>query len=178
MQSTISAAERRQYEAQGFLIVRQAFGAARIQSLVDAIERLIDRAQAGQTKIPWIGDPKNRTPERLSNLLNPDRYDAAYANWLDEDLLPWIESLLQSPVRHSLFGMLAGGGGKPYEQAWHHDLATPDLLHPAVFFDPEPFWFTQFNAPLRPHDRFLQIIPASHNRRATPGEVEAYQKNS
>ena len=55
---------------------------------------------------------------------------------------PLIESLLQSPARHSLFGMLAGGGGKAYDQAWHHDLATPDLLHPAVIFDPEPFWFT------------------------------------
>src|SRR5947207_14871774 len=137
MKSTISVAERKQYETQGFLIVRQAFSAARIQSLVEAIDRLIDRALAGQLTIPWIGDPQNRTPERLSGLLNPDRYDAAYAHWLEEDLLPLLESILQSPVRHSLFGMLAGGGGKAYSQAWHHDLATPDQFHPAVIFDPE-----------------------------------------
>jgi len=177
MKPSIAAVQRHAYEEQGFLILCGAFDAARTRSLVDAVERLIDRARAGQANIPWIGDPKDRTPERLSGLLAPDRFDAAYANWLEEDVLPLIESLLQSPVRHSLFGMLAGGGGKPYDQAWHHDLATPDQLHPAVIFDPEPFWFTQFNAPLKPGDRFLQIVPASHNRRATPGEVEAYRRN-
>jgi Phytanoyl-CoA dioxygenase (PhyH) len=177
MATAFSAGQRKQYEEQGFILLRQVFSPARIQSLVDAIERLIDRALAGRVTIPWIGESANRAPERLSGLLNPDRYDPAFANWLEEDVLPLIESLLQSPVRHSLFGMLAGGGGKAYRQAWHHDLATPDMLHPAVIFNPEPFWFTQFNAPLKPHDRFLQIIPASHNRRATLAEIDAYQKD-
>jgi nicotinamide N-methyltransferase len=176
MNSSFSTVDRKHYDEQGYLIIRNAFSKQRIKSLIDAVERLIDRALAGQATIPWIGDPKNRTPDRLFGLLNPERYDEAYALWLDEDLLPLIESLLQSPVRHSLFGMLTGGGGKPYTQAWHHDIGTPDELHPALIYEREPFFFTQFNAPLKPHDRFLQIIPASHNRLATQSEIEVYQK--
>src|SRR5688572_26806387 len=138
MNQGFSTAERQRYQEQGFLIVRQAFSTARIQTLAEAIERLIDRALAGQTQplrierivrgtpakesqIQWIGNPQARLPERIMYLLLADRYDAAYANWRDEDLLPLIESLLQSPVRYSLFGMLAAGGGKAYTQAWHHD---------------------------------------------------------
>src|SRR5947209_4755545 len=143
MKRAFSTADRQQYQEQGFLILRQAFSPARIQTLAAAIDRLIDRALAGQThplriermvggapakesQIQWIGAPQDRMPERLLYLLLANRYDAAYANWLEEDLLPLIKSLLQSPARYSLFGMLAGGGGKPYTQVWHHDLCSPD----------------------------------------------------
>jgi ectoine hydroxylase-related dioxygenase (phytanoyl-CoA dioxygenase family) len=72
--------------------------------------------------------------------------------------------------------MLAGGGGKPYVQAWHRDLPHPARqTDPLVIFTPEPFWFTQFNAPLQPGDRFLQIIPRSHVRGATETEARAWQ---
>jgi len=174
----ITNSQRQGYASQGYLILRGAFDKTRIQSLRDAIERLIDRALDGKVKIPWIGEPKNRTPERLGHLLNPDRFDAAYVEWLEADIIPTIESLLQSRVRHSLFGMLAGGGGKSYLQEWHRDLPNPERpTDPAIIFDPEPFWFTQFNAPLKPCDRFLQIIPASQTRASTPAEADAWHRN-
>jgi hypothetical protein len=35
------------------------------------------------------------------------------ADWIDEDIAPRLESLIRGPgVRHSLFGMLAAGGGR------------------------------------------------------------------
>ena len=194
MKPAFSTAERHQYQEQGFLVLRQIIPASRIKALVTAVERLIDRAVTGnvrplkidrrvsgapaaENQIQWIGDPQNRIPARLMYLLLGDRFNAVYADWFDAELLPLLEALLESPARYSLFGMLAAGGGKPYAQPWHHDWRSPDNFHPAVILDPEPFWFVQFNAPLKPNDRFLQIIPASHNRRATPAEIEAYQRD-
>src|ERR1051325_543293 len=135
--NVIGDEQRETYSREGYLILRNAFDPSRIRSLVEAVNWLIDRALAGQVTIPWIGQPSQRTPERLSNLLDPGRYHPAYAAWLEEDLIPLVESLLRSPVRHSLFGMLAGGGGKPYLQAWHHDLPNPsNPSDPAVIVNP------------------------------------------
>ena len=177
--SQVSQAQKQDYAEQGYLIIRGAFDAARIRSLVDAVDRLIDRALDGKVALEWIGDSKQRMPERITGMLLPDKYDSACSDWLEADVIPLIESLLGSPVRYSKVGMLTGGGGKPYVQDWHHDLPNPTrVVDPAVVFDHEPFWFTQFNASLKPGDRFLQIIPGSHRRNATPAEAEAFQRKS
>jgi len=108
----------------GYLVVHNAFTANRIQSLLAAVDRLIDRALAGDCEIGWI-DKDSRLPARVGHLLHSDKYDHAYADWLGEDLAPHIERLLgNEPVRHSLFGMLASGGGQPYCQSWHRICAS------------------------------------------------------
>ena len=110
------------YNGLGYLVVRNAFTENRIQSLLAAVDRLIDRALAGDCEIGWI-NKDSRLPARVGHLLYPDKYDHAYADWLGEDLAPHIEALLgNEPVRHSLFGMLASGGGQPYCQSWHLSL--------------------------------------------------------
>ena len=51
------------YAQQGYLIIRRAFSQARIQSLIDAVERLMDRALAGECEIGWIDrDRQGRLP--------------------------------------------------------------------------------------------------------------------
>ena len=165
------------YTDLGYLVIHNAFSKNRIQSLLAAVNRLIDRALAGDCEIGWI-DKGKRLPARVGHLLHPDKYDYAYAKWLDEDLSPHIETLLDDePVRHSLFGMLANGGGQPYCQSWHRDIGKPGDDDEESFLHRLHGNFLQFNAPLLPEDRFLNIVPASHLRASTCQELEVAKGN-
>ena len=106
----LSAEQLEGYKREGFVILRQVFSPERIAKLTAAIERLLDRALAGEVEIRWI-DSEQRLPNRTGHLLNPDKYDPAYAEWIDKDLAEIVESIIHGPARHSLFGMLASGGG-------------------------------------------------------------------
>ena len=160
------------YREQGYVICREAFRRQRIQSLVEAVNHLIDRVLAGECEIRWI-DRVQRLPARIGHMLHPDKYDPAFAAWLDEDLARQIEVLVGGPARHSLFGMLASGGGEPYKQAWHRDLGKSGEPDEVEFLRRSHGEFVQFNAPLLPGDRFLNILPASHLRASTAVEVQA-----
>lgn len=162
------------YHKQGYLILRGAFSPQRVQSLVEAVNRLIDRALAGECEIRWI-DRSARLPNRMGHMLHPDKYEPAFAEWLDEDVAPQIEALIDGPARHSLFGMLAGGGGEAYKQAWHRDIGKPGAPDEAEFLQRTHGKSVQFNAPLLAGDRFLNIVPASHLRASTAEEIRASQ---
>ena len=167
----LTPVERSTFDEQGFLILRQAFSPSRVQALRAAVEGLVERALAGQCEIRWI-DRAGRVPDRTSHLLHPDKFDPAYAQWLDQDLALHLEALV-GPVRHSLFGMLAGGAGQPYRQAWHRDLGKPGDPDEEGFLRRFHGRSVQFNAPLLPGDHFLNIVPASHRRASTAAEIEA-----
>ena len=123
--TVISEKDQETYAGQGFLVLRRAFAKTRIEALLAAVERLIDKGLAGECELGWI-DRDRRLPSRTSHLLNPDKYHPAFADWIDEDLAPHLEALIRGPgVRHSLFGMLASGAGNPYTQKWHRDLGRP-----------------------------------------------------
>ena len=169
---TISTADLLHYHDQGFLILRQAFTTDRMTSLRDALERLMDRALAGEVEIGWI-DREKRLLQRTGQLFEPAKYDAAYAAWLSDDLDSHLRALLDGSPRHSLFGTLASGGGQPYQQAWHRDLGRPGADDEEGFYHRHHGKFVQFNAPLFPGDRFLNIVPASHLRSSTDQEIEA-----
>jgi nicotinamide N-methyltransferase len=171
MVRSLTPEERAAFDEQGYVILRQVFRAQRVEDLRRAVEGLVARALAGQVEIRWI-DRERGIPDRISHLLHPDKFDPAYAQWLDEDLVPHLEALV-GPVRHSLFGMLAGGGGKPYLQAWHRDLGKPGDPDEEGFLRRFHGRSVQFNAPLLPGDRFLNIVPASHLRASTPAELAA-----
>ncbi len=172
----LSQAQRKAYREQGYLIFRAAYGTDRVQSLIDAVERLIDRALAGECEIRWI-DRERRLPNRIGHMLHPDKYDAAFAEWLDADIIPTIEAVLEAPIRHSLFGMLASGGGQHYSTPWHRDLCRPGDTNEEAVLHRELVRHTQFNAPLKPGDRFLQIVPGSHARPSTQPEMAVYTDN-
>ena len=107
-------------------------------------------------------------------MLLPDKYDDAWGEWLAEDLDGHLQVLVEGEaVRHSLFGMLASGGGQPYEQAWHRDLGKAGEVDEEDFYRRHHGHFVQFNAPLLPGDRFLNIVPGSHLRASTTEEIEA-----
>ena len=84
------------YREQGYVICREAFRRQRIQSLVEAVNHLIDRVLAGECEIRWI-DRVQRLPARIGHMLHPDKYDPAFAAWLDEDLARQIEVLVGGP---------------------------------------------------------------------------------
>jgi hypothetical protein len=100
------------------------FSPERVQSLREAVKNRVQRALNGEVELKWI-DREQGLPERTGHLLYPDKYDPAFGDWLAEDLAPQLEALLDGPGRHSLFGMLAGGGGKAYKLNWHRDLGKP-----------------------------------------------------
>jgi hypothetical protein len=167
----LTDSDLKQYHDAGYLILRGAFSKARVQSLVDAVNAVMDAALAGRCEISWI-DKANRLPARLGNLLHPDKYQPAFAEWLAEDLAPQLETLNGGPVRHSLYGMLAGGGGMPYLQGWHRDLGKPGAPDEVEHLKRHHGRFVQFNAPLLDGDKFLNIIPGSHLRASTAAEIE------
>ena len=164
------------YLEEGYLIFRQAYNLNRVQSLLAGLERLLDRALSTTGKIRWI-DPQRRLPNRIGHMLHPDKYDLAFADWLDTNIIPMVEAILGGAIRHSLFGMLASGGEQPYRTAWHRDLCRPGHANEKKVLQRELFRHTQFNAPLKPNDRFLQIIPASHSRPSTKAEMDVYKRN-
>jgi hypothetical protein len=172
----LSLEQRQTYRKQGYLIFRQAYNADRVKSLIAGVERLLDRALAGECEIRWI-DRERRLPNRIGNMLHPDKYDAAFAEWLDADIIPAIEAILESPIRHSLFGMLASGSGQPYSNPWHRDLCRPGDPNEAVVLRREIARHVQFNAPLHPGDHFLQIVPGSHARPSTAAEMTVFREN-
>ena len=174
----ISEKDKETYAAQGFLILRQAFTQTRIETLLEGIECLIDKGLAEECELGWI-DRERRLPSRTGHLLNPDKYHPAFADWIDEDLAPNLEALICGlGVRHSLFGMLASGGGKPYTQKWHRDLGKLGDEEEAAYLRRHEGSFVQFNAPLVPRDRFLHIVPGSHLRASTAAEIEASRSES
>ena len=174
----ISEKDKETYAEQGFLILRQAFAKTRIDALLEAVERLIDKGLAGDCEIRWI-DRERRQPARTSHLLHPGKYHSAFADWIDEDLAPHLEALVSGPsVRHSLFGMLASGGGEPYTQKWHRDLGRPGDPDETAYLLRHAGTFLQSNAPLVPGDRFLNIVPRSHLRASTAVEIEASRSES
>lgn len=172
MNPSITTDDLSRYHEEGHLILREAFSSDRILSLRDALERLMDRALAGEIEIGWINQER-RLFSRTGHLMSPDRYDPAYGDWLAEDLDPHLQTLLGATPRHSLFGTLAGGGGQPYKQAWHRDLGRPGADDEAEYYRRHHGTFVQFNAPILPGDRFLNIVPASHLRASTPAEIDA-----
>jgi hypothetical protein len=172
----LGLAEIKQYNEEGYVILRGAFSPARIRAMVEGYHRLLDRALMGLTEVGWI-DKAKRIPARTSSLLHPVRYDASWAEWLDEDLIPLIEPMAGGPARHSLFGMLNGGGGQPYLQGWHRDLGKPGAPDEVEYLKKHHGRFVQFNAPLLNGDQYLHIVPGSHLRASTKEEIAASKFN-
>jgi nicotinamide N-methyltransferase len=165
----ITTEHRQRFDDDGFVILRDAFTQQRAQALRAAVEGLVSRAAAGDVEIRWI-DADERVPDRTSHLLLPDKYDPAFGAWLDEDVAGDMEALLAGPLRHSLFGMLAAGGGRPYRQAWHRDLGKPGDPDEVEFLRRHHGRSVQFNAPVHSHDAYLQVVPGSHVRASTETE--------
>ncbi len=164
--------ERVAFDREGFVLLRGAFDLQRVQSLCAGVERLIQRARAGECQLRWI-DEAAGIIDRTSHMMHPDKYEAAWGEWLAEDVVDDMEALLGGPIRHSLFGMLAGGGGREYRMAWHRDIGKPGAEDEERFLRQHHGHFVQFNAPIAATDTFLQVVPGSHLRASTQQEIAA-----
>lgn len=163
---------RRQLHEDGYVLLRGAFDEQRISTLRAGVESMIRRAQAGDCEVRWIADG---VVDRTSHMMHPDKYEAAWGEWVAEDLTQDMEQLLEAPVRHSLFGMLASGAGKDYRMAWHRDLGKPGADDEEAFMQRLDGLSLQFNAPVADVDTFLHVVPASHRRASTQAEIDAAQ---
>lgn len=172
MDCTLSATEQEQYRQAGYVIRRGILPPAEIEALEADVRDLVERSAAGEgPELPWINKEK-RIPERLGQLLRPEWVRPSFVNSLiSGPYFPIAEQILGTAARYSLFGMLAGGGGKPYIQNWHRDLAPTQGEHELPILERNYRIFTQINAPLFP-DRYLTIVPGSHLRRTTDAERE------
>ena len=177
MTLTLTAEQLQHYQEQGFIVLRGLIAPQQIEALKAAVNTLIDDAQAGKIDIPWI-NREQRIPERIGLLLRPNWIQQAFIDSIEEGpYLPIAEQILNAPVRYSLFGMLAGGGGKSYIQGWHRDLSSPWMPEEEAINRGGYYLYTQINAPLFP-DRYVQIVPGSHLRASTPEEHEALKDDS
>ncbi|MCH8289873.1 hypothetical protein IH992_02045 [Candidatus Poribacteria bacterium] len=111
------------------IIIRQAFDAKCVQSLVDAVEQFLEKARAGEFKRPlkWV-DEERRIPVSVNNMLTPDEYQPALGEWFDADIIPTIEAIFDASTRCSWLTMLASGNGHHYRTPWHRDYCHVD--HP------------------------------------------------
>jgi hypothetical protein len=176
MDYRLTPSEMTHYREQGYVILRgaipdaEADGPLPIEALRADVRDLVEASAAGRgPEMPWINREK-RIPERLGLMLRPGWIRPSFVRSLVEGpYLSIAAQILGGPVRYSLFGMLAGGDGKPYVQAWHRDLAPTSGEHELAILERNYRIFTQTNAPLFP-DRYLQIVPGSHLRPTTDAE--------
>jgi len=164
--------QMQQYRELGYVILRGILPTAEIEALRAAVRDLVEASAAGSgPEIAWINQEK-RIPERMGQLLRPGRIWPAFVDSLERGpYFSTAEQILGAEARYSLFGMLAGGDGKPYVQNWHRDLAPVEGEHELAVLERGYALFTQINAPLFP-DRYLTIVPSSHLRRTTAAERE------
>lgn len=178
MTFALTSAQQQQYQEEGYVVLRGIIPPEHVEAHKTAVNTLIDNAVPhGGLEIPWINQER-RIPERLGQLLRPDWIQPAFVDAIEHGpYLPIAEQILNAPVRYSLFGMLAGGDGKPYIQGWHRDLSPAWAPEEEAINRGGYHLYTQINAPLFP-DRFVQIVPGSHLRASTEAEREALQADS
>ena len=166
----IAAEHLAQLRDDGFVTLRGAFADERVRQLRQAVEHLVLRARDCACQLRWL-DEAAGVPDRISHMLHPDRYEPAFGAWLDEDVVDDLEGLLGGPARHSLFGMLASGAGRPYRLAWHRDLGKPGAPDEAEYLRRHHGRFIQLNAPILAADPFLHVVPGSHLRASTAAQI-------
>jgi hypothetical protein len=173
----LSAAELEQYRQEGYVILRGIIPPEETEVLRADVRDLVECSAAGRgPELPWI-DRDKRIPERLGQLLRPGYLREAFIDSLVRGpYFPLAEQILETPVRYSLFGMLAGGNGKPYVQNWHRDLAPTQGENELAVLERNYRVYTQINAPLFP-DRYLTIVPGSHLRRTTEAERDVLARD-
>jgi hypothetical protein len=161
------------WREQGYVIVRQAMDKERVQFLSESIDEVLEQAhhQSGGADFQWINEAA-RIPSFISGLLGMRHYQPAFGEFLDEVAIPFIEELLESPVRCGWMMMLSAGGGVPYEISLHRDnsaIGDPEEERAAIARLENGSCYLQ--AALYPDD-FLYVVPGSHARVATKEELK------
>jgi len=169
--------QMQQYREEGYIVLRGIIPLEQVEAHKDGINAIMDGVLAGNgLEIPWINRDR-RIPERLGKLLRPGWIHPAFIEAIENG--PYLDlaaQVLGTPVRYSLFGMLAGGDGKPYIQNWHRDLAPVGEADEEAVIIGGNYLYTQINAPLFP-DRYVTIVPRSHLRASTAEELQAINDN-
>jgi hypothetical protein len=163
------------WQEDGFLVARDLIPPGIVQSLVAAIGQIVDRAIAGDFNNPpfrWI-DEKSRIPDVVNDLLTRSKYAPAFGELFDDVTLPFVESLLDAPVRCSWLTLFSSGCSQPYSTPVHRDNNGLGTKEEAELNERYRMKQCYFQTPLLPNDSFLHLVPRSHLRMATAGEIAA-----
>jgi ectoine hydroxylase-related dioxygenase (phytanoyl-CoA dioxygenase family) len=89
MIDTATDEQRRHFEDEGYVVVREAADAAQIQSATSAVDRILDRAAAGEfgDQFRWT-DQAQRVPAFVSDLFTAGKYDPSFGDLLGSVMLP------------------------------------------------------------------------------------------
>ncbi len=173
----LSETQRAAWRDDGYLVVRRAYGRDRARGMSAAIGGMVERAAAGElAPFRWL-DRERLLPAVINDLLTPEKYDTVFGGWLDAVVIPAIEQLLDSPVRASWLALFTCGSGIPYSTPWHRDNCEIGNPNELAVLSRDSARQCSIQAPLQPGDRFLQVVPGSHRRAPTAGELAAYRGN-
>jgi ectoine hydroxylase-related dioxygenase (phytanoyl-CoA dioxygenase family) len=171
--------QRQHFEQQGYVVVRRAADPEQVESAVEAVNDILDRADSGEfgDQFRWT-DQAQRVPAFASDFLSAGKYYPAFGELLASVMLPFTESLLGKPVRCSWLLMLTAGAGQPYSVPLHRDNSELGGADEQDLLGLYRMNQCYFQAPLLANDRFLQVVPGSHLRPATETEVAVARSNT
>ncbi|MBT7067097.1 MAG: hypothetical protein HN919_12390 [Verrucomicrobia bacterium] len=174
MAATLTDEQREHFEREGYVVAHGAVHDDLVVAMIGAIERIINRALDGEfgDTFRWIGR-EQKVPGFMNDLLTAEKYDPAIGEFLEQVIVPDIESLLGEPVRLSWLLLLTAGAGNPAGVPLHRDNNESGGVNEKELIERFQMKNCLFMAPLLPDDRFLQIVPGSHLRLATEQEIAA-----
>ena len=171
--NTANESQRKQFEQQGYIVVRNAVSNKLTDALKSAVQQLLDRGISVDASIDirWI-DEAQRISDAISDVLSPQKFCPAFGELFEKVTLPFAESLLQTDVRCSWLTLFVGGAGYHYGTPLHRD---NNIVGPGEsdLFDKYHMQQCYFQVPLLPNDNFLQVIPGSYLRPAKEAEIAA-----
>lgn len=173
----VSALQREQYFAKGYLIVKNVISEGQIEHFKAGIQKILDRAKSGEGPcIAWINKEKG-IPARLYDLFSPDFFQPEVGDTLEQTkIIDIAEGIFEKSVRFSLCGMFTGGDRKVYVQNWHRDILSLSDPYPVTDLLRRVKNVVQINAPLFA-DQYFTLVPGSHLRGLTVAEKEAIKKD-
>jgi len=168
-------AQREHFEQEGYVIIRNAIPLELITRANRAIDIILDKASKGESAtFHWI-NKEEKIPAFINDLLSPSKYHPIFCEILNTVMLPFTESLLQKAVRCSWLLLLTGGSRTSYAASLHRDNSKLGIPEEKEILRSHHMNLSYFQAPLLPHDHFLQVVPRSHMRLATEVEIGVAQ---
>ncbi len=162
---------RQLFHEQGYLVLRQILPSETVRKLSEIIRSMISDARRGKTRIKWADAEQTIPKSHVRGFLDPHSkyksHDPYFVEWLETDIVPRVEFLLDGKVTCTKLSMLfAGQDSDPSPGwGWHRDgggRSKGPYTVEALALDVGRSCC--FQTPLKPHDNCHRLLPASHDR--------------
>jgi hypothetical protein len=166
------------YVREGFLIQRQVLSQSRLSPLIEVVARLIEAGRQKRLPVSFLDEAQRIPIGSLAHVLwsRPFRpalvaEAPAIGNWLHVHIDPLVRSLLGQEAVILDATIFFAGGGKAVSGGFHRD--DPDSIEQGLdrsSLVADALRHCSIHVPLRPHDRFHQLVPRTHVRPLTTEE--------